>query len=110
MQNEAGTCQEKWHKTDTRRSQYVHATTGPEKKTAAPAGPRNGGNTTKKHSSSFEANSYHNPTDAAICAGQWYAQNRAACTHSIVSTLRRMFGVSALEAVQAIRYANGVQP
>jgi hypothetical protein len=42
-------------------------------------------------------------------AAHWYAENRGNCPRPIVPTLRAMFGLSALEAVQAIREANGVQ-
>ncbi|MDN5928722.1 MAG: hypothetical protein L0I29_16765 [Hyphomicrobiales bacterium] len=80
-----------------------------EKQTAVQAGPLNGGNANEKHSEAFNPNCYHNATDAATRAGRWYAENRADCPRPIIPALRRMFGLSALEAVQAIRVANGVQ-
>lgn len=81
----------------------------PETETAAQAGPLNGGDRSEKHSGAFKGNSYHNATDAATRAGHWYAENRENCRRPVVPALRRMFGLSALEAVQAIRVANGVQ-
>ncbi|MCG7504072.1 hypothetical protein [Mesorhizobium retamae] len=108
MQNEAGTCQPKWHKTDTSGSPSVHATAGPEKQIAAPTGIGSGDKTIEKHDSAFEGNSYHSVLNAATRAGLWYAENRDTCPRPVVPTLRRMFGLSALEAVQAIRVANGV--
>jgi hypothetical protein len=81
----------------------------PEKQTAVQAGPLNGGNAIEKHSGAFEGNSYHIAPDAATRAGRWYAENRANCPRPIVPALRRMFDLSALEAVEAIRVANGVR-
>ncbi|MCT8999623.1 hypothetical protein [Chelativorans intermedius] len=79
----------------------------PQKQTAAQAGPLNGGNGIEKHSGAFNENSYHDGASAAMRAAQWYAENRDNCPRPIVPTLKRMFGVSALEAVQAIQTANG---
>ncbi len=45
-----------------------------------------------------------------MCAGRWYAENRRSCPRPIVPALRSMFGLSALEAVEAIRFANGGRP
>lgn len=78
----------------------------PERRTAVQAGPLNGGNESEKHSGAFRENAYHNGTAAATRAGHWYAENRRICPRPIIATLRRMFGLSALEAVQAIRVAN----
>jgi hypothetical protein len=107
VQNGDGTRGEKWHKSDTGSSASVRAGTGAQKQTAVPAGPRNGGNTTEKHSGAFNENTYHDGASAATRAGQWYAENRDTCPRPIVPTLRAMFGLSALEAVQAIQFANG---
>jgi hypothetical protein len=109
VQNEAGTRGKKWHKTDTSGSPSVHATPDPEKQIAAPTGIGSGDNECEKHTSAFKENSYHNASDAATRAGLWYAKNRDACPRPIIPALRRMFGLSAPEAVQAIRMANGVQ-
>lgn len=109
VQNEAGTHGEKWHKTDTSGSPSVHTIADPEKQIAAPTGIGSGDNTIEKHSEAFEGNSYHNATAAATRAGLWYAENRENCPKPIIPALRRMFDLSALEAVQAIRVANGVQ-
>ncbi|MHA6642987.1 hypothetical protein ACX3P1_09925 [Mesorhizobium sp. A623] len=110
MQNGGGTRGKKWHKTDTSGSPSVHAAPATaQTKTAAQDGPLNGGNAIEKHSSAFNGNSYHNADDAATRAGRWYAENRENCPQPIIPTLRRMFDLSALEAVQAIRVANGVQ-
>jgi hypothetical protein len=81
----------------------------PETETAAQAGPLNGGDRSEKHSGAFKGNSYHSASGAATRAGCWYAENRDACPRPIIPALRCMFGLSALEAVQAIRVANGVQ-
>jgi hypothetical protein len=78
-----------------------------ETKTAAQAGPLNGGGS-EYESTSIAGNGYHNGADAATRAGLWYAENRENCPRPIVPALKRMFGLSALEAVQAIRVANGV--
>jgi hypothetical protein len=107
VQNEAGTCQQKWHKTDTSGSPSVHVTAGLEKQIAAPTGIGSGDNTIEKHGSAFEGNSYHNTKDAATRAGLWYAENRETCPRPVVPALRSIFGLSALEAVKAIREANG---
>jgi hypothetical protein len=88
------------------RSQYPPDA---ENRTAVPAGPRNGGYGFEKHGSAFEENSYHDQATAATLAVRWYAENRDACARPIIPALRRMFGLSALEAIQAIRVANGVQ-
>jgi hypothetical protein len=80
----------------------------PETETAAQAGPLNGGNKSEKHSSAFKENSYHETGPAATRAGLWYAENRENCPRPVVPALRLMFDLSALEAVQAIRVANGV--
>lgn len=108
MQNEAGTRQQKWHKTDTSSSPSVRTIAGSEKRTAAPTGIGSGGNKSGKHSGTFDGNFYHESGPAAIRAGRWYAENRYTCPRPVVPALRRMFGLSALEAVQAIRVANGV--
>lgn len=81
----------------------------PETETAAQAGPLNGGDRSEKHSGAFKENCYHNASPAATRAGHWYAENRENCPRPVVPALRRMFDLSALEAVQAIRVANGVQ-
>ncbi|WP_348626498.1 hypothetical protein [Mesorhizobium sp. LNJC384A00] len=39
-------------------------------------------------------------------AADWFAANRLACPKPIIPTIRRLFGLSALEACQAIRTAN----
>jgi hypothetical protein len=80
----------------------------PETETAAQAGPLNGGDRSEKHSGAFKENCYHNASPAATRAGHWYAENRENCPRPVVPALRRMFDLSALEAVQAIRVANGV--
>jgi hypothetical protein len=80
----------------------------PETETAAQAGPLNGGDRSEKHSGAFKENFYHDGGPAATRAGLWYAENRENCPHPIMPALRRMFGLSALEAVQAIRVANGM--
>ena len=80
-----------------------------ETETAAQAGPLNGGDKSEKHSGAFKENSYHAGGPAATHAGLWYAENRYICPRPVVPALRRMFGLSTLEAVQAIRVANGVQ-
>lgn len=80
-----------------------------ETETAAQAGPLNGGDKSEKHSGAFKENSYHAGGPAATRAGLWYAENRYTCPRPVVPALRRMFGLSTLEAVQAIRVANGVQ-
>ncbi len=105
MQNEAGTCQKKWHKTDTSGSLSVLPE--PETKTAAPAGPRNGGIAYERASSTFEGNGYHEGACATTRAAIWYARNRATCARPVIPVLKSMFGLSALEAVQAIRTADG---
>jgi hypothetical protein len=110
MQNEAGTCQQKWHKTDTGGSPSVHATAGPEKQIAAPTGIGSGDNKIGEHSEASHENSYHDGASAAMRAGLWYAENRQNCPHPIIPVLRRMFSLSALEAVQALRIANVVRP
>lgn len=79
-----------------------------ETETAAQAGPLNGGDRSEKHSGAFKENCYHNASPAATRAGHWYAENRENCPRPVVPALRRMFDLSALEAVQAIRVANGV--
>jgi hypothetical protein len=113
VQNEAGTRGKKWHKTDTSGSPSVHATADPEKQIAAPTGIGNGDIEKGKHSGAFEENSsncsYHGGAKVATHAGRWYAENRDTCPRPIIPALRRMFGLSALEAVQAIRVANGVR-
>ncbi|MER2536851.1 MAG: hypothetical protein ABTQ31_16995 [Rhizobiaceae bacterium] len=109
MQNEAGTCQQKWHKTDTSGSPSVLAISDPEKRTAAPTGIGNGGNRSEKHSGAFCENAYHNGDSAATRAGLWYAENRDACPRPVVPFLRAEFGLSAIQAVEAIRLANGVR-
>ncbi len=81
----------------------------PEKRTAVQAGPLNGGNSIEKHASAFGGNSYHGGASAATRAGHWYAEKHESCPRPIVPALRHMFDLSALEAVQAIRVANGVQ-
>ncbi|RWC29267.1 MAG: hypothetical protein EOS27_16580 [Mesorhizobium sp.] len=108
MQNGDGTSGKKWHKSDTSGSPSVRAAPATtQKKTAAQAGPLNGGNGIEKHSSAFKENDYHSDGSAATCAARWYAENRGNCPHPVVPTLRAMFSLSALEAVQAIREANG---
>jgi hypothetical protein len=107
VQNEAGTCQRKWHKTDTRGSPSVRAEASAEKQTAAQAGPLNGGNGFEKHTGAFNENRYHNRAAAATRAGLWLAENRDNCPRPIVPVLKARFGLTAAEAVQAIRLANG---
>lgn len=107
MQNEAGTRNKKWHKTDTSGSLSVPPE--PETKTAAPAGPRNGGTAFERATSTFEENGYHEGACATTRAATWYACNRATCARPVIPVLKRMFGLSALEAVQAIRTADGGQ-
>ena len=80
-----------------------------ETETAVPAGPRNGGGKSEKHSSAFAETSYHDGASAAMRAGLWYAENRDRCPRPVVPFLRSEFGLSALEAVEAIRLANGVR-
>jgi len=49
-------------------------------------------------------------TSAVIdVAAQWYAANRQACQRPVIPVLKRMFGLSALEAILAIRAADGVR-
>lgn len=44
-------------------------------------------------------------------AGDWYRSNRDACPHPVIPALCEQFGLSALQAVAAIRLANApVQP
>lgn len=107
MQNEAGTCQQKWHKTDTSGSPSVRAVADPEKQIAAPTGIGSGDNGAEKHDSAFEGNSYHNAELPATRAARWYAEKSETCPRPVVPALRSMFGLSALQAVQAIREANG---
>ncbi|TPW32738.1 hypothetical protein FJU11_00490 [Pararhizobium mangrovi] len=75
-------------------------------KFAVPAGPRNG-DTKEKHASAFEENSYHEAGDAATRAAAWYAANRAVCPRPIVPNLKARFDLTAAQAVEAIRRANG---
>ncbi|TIQ67028.1 MAG: hypothetical protein E5X41_06060 [Mesorhizobium sp.] len=107
MQNGDGTSGKKWHKSDTGSSPSVRATPATtQTKTAAQAGTLNGG--ASKYESIADAKlAYHNAASAATCAARWYAENRGNCPHPVVPTLRAMFALSALEAVQAIREANG---
>lgn len=44
--------------------------------------------------------------DVVSTAAAWYAARRGK-VHAVVPTLRKQFGLSALEVVQAIRLANG---
>lgn len=107
VQNEAGTRDAEWHKSDTGGSPSVPADPSAQNETAVPAGPRNGdGSIVEK--SADAASGYHTGADAATRAGLWYAENRAVVTRPIIPALRSRFGLSALEAVQAIRIANGV--
>lgn len=76
-------------------------------KAAAPAGPRNGGTSCERAASAFNECFYQDDTSAATLAARWYTENRAGCPHPVIPTLRSMFGLSALEAVQAIRIARG---
>jgi hypothetical protein len=65
------------------------------------------GDKTEKHSGAFEGNSYHSGEPAATIAGRWYRENRDTCPRPVVPALRSMFGLTALQAVHAIREANG---
>lgn len=43
-------------------------------------------------------------------AAEWYAVHRETCERPIVPTLRKRFGLTPLEVVQAIRDANARRP
>ncbi len=47
------------------------------------------------------------PNRAVLLAARWYAEHRADCPHPVIPHLKRMFGLSGAEAVNAIREANG---
>ncbi|TIX88361.1 MAG: hypothetical protein E5V24_14985 [Mesorhizobium sp.] len=49
----------------------------------------------------------HCHDNRVICAAAWYAAHRKTCERPIIPALRSRFGLTAQEAVTAIREANG---
>jgi hypothetical protein len=79
---------------------------GSQAETAATTAIVDGGDC-EKHSGAFDENSYHDDVHPTTIAGRWFRDNRAYCGRPVIPTLRAKFGLSALQAVQAIRVANG---
>lgn len=107
--NEAETCRKDWHEFDTRGSLSVHARPSAQTETAVPAGPRNGGKKVSQESSAFEEKPYQKVVPAATVAATWYAENRRTCPRPIVPTLCAKFGLTVVEAVQAIKAVSGAR-
>ncbi|RWO61333.1 hypothetical protein [Mesorhizobium sp.] len=58
----------------------------------------------------LQPNGWRQAATMAICeAAQWYAANRGACERPIIPTLRQRFGLTAHEAVCAIRASSGTK-
>lgn len=75
--NETGSCEEKWHKTDTHGSASVRGQS--EKENAAPAGPRNGIASKKKSAFSAPSVSTTAPNLEAESSTQLHILDRVEC-------------------------------
>lgn len=92
-----------WTNGERQRNEPCHCKTTKaidQSKTAAQAGPLNGGKDKKRIASSFRGSNYYE-------AVSWFKKKRDTCARPIVKTLCRKFNLKPLEACQAVREANG---
>lgn len=73
--------------------------TDPQTQTAVPAGTRNDGNASEKHSGAFKENSYHAGASAATCACEAFVEKIDAAVDSLTEDVSEAISMFAMNMV-----------
>jgi hypothetical protein len=106
VQNEVGTDDTDWHKSDTAGSQSVRNDMGLETKTAAPIAVGNGGAVREN----IAPSAYPKATEEAIqSAAIWYSVHRNEIVGSVFPVLRARFSMGYLDCIEVTKRAHALR-